>query len=126
MASELMNQFFELQALKDHKQITEDEYIKKRNQIIEQARITAKEIDWSHNPEITYDFKEDKINNPTHYKGKTLEAIQVIEDFELNYNLGNSVKYILRAGKKEDQLADLRKANWYIVREIQAQEKMKG
>lgn len=84
------------------------------------------ELHWSHNSGVAYDPQEDKINSPSHYKGKTLEAIQVIEDFELNYNLGNSVKYILRAGKKEDKLADLRKANWYIIREIQAQEKMKG
>lgn len=116
MASELVNQFIELQALKDHKQITEVEFIKKKHQLIEQARDEEQQQRFESK-------KEDKINNPTHYKGKTLEAIQVIEDFELNYNLGNSVKYILRAGKKEDKLADLRKANWYIVREIQSQEK---
>ena len=47
------------------------------------------------------------------------EAIDVIEDWNLNFNLGNAVKYISRAGHKDDIVQDLKKAMWYIEREIQ-------
>lgn len=61
----------------------------------------------------------DMINHPVHYRSQTdLEAIDVIEDFELGYHLGNAVKYILRAGKKGEMLEDLKKAHWYLEREI--------
>lgn len=56
-----------------------------------------------------------------HYTGKSLEAIDVIDDFDLNFNLGNAVKYILRAGKKgteADAIRDLQKASAYIEHEI--------
>lgn len=67
----------------------------------------------------------DSINHPSHYVGK-IEVIDFIEDKNLNYNLGNCVKYIARAGKKheagmsiqEKTLEDLRKARWYLDREI--------
>lgn len=60
----------------------------------------------------------DNINHPEHYQGKGLECIDVIEAFDLGFSLGNAVKYILRAGKKGDRLEDLRKAIWYLQREI--------
>lgn len=60
----------------------------------------------------------DKVDHPTHYQGKGLEAIDVIEAFELGFSLGNAVKYILRAGKKGDKKEDLKKAIWYLQREI--------
>ncbi len=53
--------------------------------------------------------------NPTHYHGKNLETIDVIEAFDLDFSLGNAVKYILRAGKKDGRTTDLRKARWYIT-----------
>jgi hypothetical protein len=58
------------------------------------------------------------IDNPSHYDGKTLKAIDVIEDFELDFHLGNVVKYTLRAGKKDSALDDLEKAVWYLNRRI--------
>lgn len=61
----------------------------------------------------------EKINHPSHYQGNGLEVIQVIEAFSLGFNKGNSIKYILRSGKKEDHVADLRKAIWYLEREIE-------
>lgn len=61
----------------------------------------------------------DDVNNPKHYQGKTLESIDVIEDFSLNFHLGNAVKYILRCNKKEDKVKDLQKAVWYLQREIE-------
>lgn len=62
--------------------------------------------------------KKDAIN-PQHYKGKGgMQAIDVIEAFGLGFCLGNAVKYILRDGKKDDAVQDLKKAIWYIEREI--------
>ncbi len=60
----------------------------------------------------------EKIDHPAHYQGKSIEAIDVIELFGLNFNLGNSVKYILRAGKKDNLKQDLEKAIWYLNREL--------
>lgn len=66
------------------------------------------------------EVKENKemINHPSHYNMGKFEAIDVIEDWKLNFNLGNTVKYISRAGHKDDTMQDLRKALWYLDREI--------
>jgi hypothetical protein len=63
----------------------------------------------------------EKVNNPEHYGGKknTYEAIKVIEAHNLDFCLGNAVKYILRAGKKDDITQDLEKAIWYLNRKLQ-------
>jgi hypothetical protein len=58
------------------------------------------------------------VNSPQHYQGKGLEAIDVIENFDLNFNLGNTIKYVLRAGKKGNKKEDLEKAVWYLKREL--------
>lgn len=61
--------------------------------------------------------------NPTHYRGdRQFEPIAVIEDWDLNYRLGNALKYISRNGRKpgEDPREGLRKAIWYLEREIAA------
>jgi hypothetical protein len=63
-------------------------------------------------------MSEDQINHPSHYQGNDLEAIDVIEAFGLGFNLGNVVKYVLRAGKKDCRLKDLKKAHWYLTREL--------
>lgn len=67
----------------------------------------------------------DNVNHPQHYKTDSgLEAITVIEAFFIgNYLLGNVFKYIARAGKKNDRLEDLKKARWYLDREINRIEK---
>ena len=62
----------------------------------------------------------DKIN-PSHYKTPSgLEAIDVIEKFELPYHVATAVRYLLRAGKKvnESESDDLQKARWYIERRL--------
>ena len=61
------------------------------------------------------------VNHPEHYGGKKnlYEAIKVIEAWDLNFNLGNVVKYISRAGKKDNIKQDLEKALWYLKREIE-------
>lgn len=63
----------------------------------------------------------ESVNHPEHYGGDTTyEAIKIIEAHELGFHLGNSVKYILRAGKKDPkrELEDLEKARWYLERRI--------
>src|SRR6478752_7290682 len=61
------------------------------------------------------------VDHPTHYGGKDnpYEAIKVIEGWHLNFNLGNTLKYIARAGHKGNRLEDLKKAAWYLNREIE-------
>ena len=60
----------------------------------------------------------DAVNNPAHYKVGGIETIDFIEAKKLGYNLGNVVKYITRADHKGNKLQDLRKAQWYLEREI--------
>ena len=87
--------------------------------------ITAKDI---LSPEDLMRYPE-MINHPAHYGGENnpYEAIKVIEAWNLNFNLGNCLKYISRLGKKpsgslssnEKTLEDLAKASWYLQREIE-------
>lgn len=62
----------------------------------------------------------DTVNHPPHYGGgeNPYEAIKVIEAWGLGFCLGNVVKYISRAGKKGALVEDLKKARWYLDREI--------
>lgn len=70
---------------------------------------------------------DENINHPQHYGGDTVyETIKVIEAWELGFNLGNIMRYISRAGKKGDALDDLKKARWYLDREIQWHEKVRS
>ena len=66
---------------------------------------------------------KESVNHPTHYGGEdnTYEAIKVIEAWSLDFCLGNVVKYISRAGKKDPakELEDLKKASWYLNRRIE-------
>ena len=66
--------------------------------------------------------KEDKGMRGTqiHYEnGKGYDVIDIIQDYKLNFNRGNIVKYVLRCGKKDDEIQELTKAKDYIEREIQ-------
>lgn len=58
------------------------------------------------------------VKTPTHYD-KSVQPIDLIESFELNFSRGNIVKYVCRAKYKEDELEDLKKASFYLNREIQ-------
>lgn len=64
----------------------------------------------------------DQVNHPSHYTTGKIECIDFIEDKELGYHLGNAVKYICRAGKKDPDktVQDLEKAVWYLNRKIQS------
>ena len=80
----------------------------------------------------TTDVKNDKVNHPSHYTWlKDLCGIEVIDiTRHMNFNLGNVIKYTLRAGHKsekgysnlEKELEDLKKARWYLDDEIKMRE----
>jgi hypothetical protein len=64
----------------------------------------------------------DSVNHPAHYtegRDPAYEPIKVIEAWRLDFHLGNTVKYISRAGRKGDELEDLKKAAWYLQRRIE-------
>ena len=61
----------------------------------------------------------DNVNHPAHYKTGGIETIDFIEAKQLNYHLGNVVKYIARADNKGNRKEDLLKAQWYLGREIE-------
>lgn len=69
----------------------------------------------------------DTVNHPNYYTDGKIEVIEYIEDKKLGYCLGNAIKYISRAGKKDPakEIEDLRKADWYIKRRIQELETRK-
>jgi len=68
-------------------------------------------------------MKNETVNHPSHYGGaeNPYEAIKVIEAWGLDFHLGNTIKYISRAGKKtiDKELEDLQKAEWYLKRKIE-------
>ena len=63
-------------------------------------------------------MSKEMVNHPSHYN-VGIETIDYIESWEMNFNIGNVIKYTTRAGFKENQLEDLEKAKWYLEREIQ-------
>jgi hypothetical protein len=71
-------------------------------------------------------MNKEQVNHPSHYGGKdnNYEAIKVIDAWDLGFSLGNTVKYISRAGKKDPnkELEDLKKALWYLQHHIQTLE----
>jgi len=76
---------------------------------------------------ILNQMNKEHVNHPQHYGGENnpYEAIKVIDAWELGFSLGNTVKYISRAGKKESdkELQDLKKAMWYLQHHIEELEK---
>ena len=71
--------------------------------------------------------KREAVDHPDYYKTGGIEAIDVIEAWDLDFCLGNTVKYISRAGRKSDKvLEDLQKAAWYLNREIERRKKNKS
>lgn len=70
----------------------------------------------------------DAVNHPAHYTDGKIEVIDFIEDKKLGYHLGNVVKYVCRAGKKdpEKEIEDLQKAEWYLHRKIQKLKEQKA
>lgn len=72
--------------------------------------------------EACSDAPKEQVDHPSHYGGRNspYEVIEVIEAWELDFHLGNTVKYVARAGKKnpDKEIEDLEKAAWYLARKI--------
>jgi len=75
----------------------------------------------------TNNMNKEHVNHPDHYGGKesVYEAIKVIDAWDLGFSLGNTVKYISRAGKKDPskEIEDLKKAMFYLQHHIEQLEK---
>jgi hypothetical protein len=82
----------------------------------------------TNNRPAVQNVKDDPVNHPAHYTFGSIEVIDVIEGLMLPYHLGNAVKYIARAGRKDkNKIAeDLKKAIWYLNRYIEFLEKQEG
>lgn len=95
------------------KELTEEEFIRFMDltDLDRQLRVADVMLDVEGN---------DNVNNPSHYTQGNIEVIDFIDDQKFGYHLGNAVKYIARAGKKDPSKTeeDLRKAIWYIERFI--------
>jgi len=63
-------------------------------------------------------MSDSNVQHPSHYNQGKFEVIDVIEDWNLGFNLGNCVKYVARAGHKGKELEDLKKGAWYVLRRI--------
>jgi hypothetical protein len=63
-------------------------------------------------------YADDVVNSPSHYKVGGIETIDFIEAKQLDYHLGNVVKYISRADHKDEKLENLKKAQWYLNRAV--------
>lgn len=62
---------------------------------------------------------KEAVNHPSHYaEGRKYEPIVVIQDWKLDFCLGNVVKYVSRAGRKDNALEDLEKAEFYLKHKI--------
>lgn len=77
-----------------------------------------------HTCERSLEIKEamDEIKAPSHYQGKGMQVKDVIAAFDLGFNLGNVVKYVLRAGKKGNKSVDLKKAIEYLTFELEKEQ----
>ena len=90
------------------------------NEIYEDAPSYAQE-------QLKHIEKREAVNHPVYYKTGGIEAIDVIEAWNLGFCLGNTIKYISRAGRKSDKvIEDLEKAAWYLNREIEHRKKSKS
>ena len=76
-------------------------------------------------PPATAKPQRENVNHPAHYNTGCIEVIDAIESWQLNFSRGSAVKYIARAGHKDDEIEDLKKAAWYINREIQRLTKLR-
>lgn len=68
------------------------------------------------------DGQQDIVSHPAHYTTGSIEVIDFIEDQQFGYHLGQVIKYVSRAKHKGNYLQDLKKAKWYLEREIAREE----
>lgn len=71
-------------------------------------------------------MSKDMVKRPDHYCFSKFETKDVIREWGLNFNLGSAVKYIARAGRKDDIVQDLKKAREFLTFEIEALEAERG
>lgn len=92
--------------------------------IQEITHVTGYEFQYARIQKPKWEIVEDNVAHPKHYNTGKIEVIEVIEDQKLDYHLGNVVKYVLRAGKKDasKEVEDLKKAAWYLNRRIEVVE----
>jgi hypothetical protein len=86
--------------------------------LLEEVRIKPTDKVMQYAKPLTVSATPDLVNQPPHYTAGGIETIDFIEAKKLNYNLGNVIKYLTRADHKGSKLEDLRKAQWYLSREI--------
>ena len=67
--------------------------------------------------------RREAVNHPSHYNAGNIEVIDAIEDWGLDFNAGNVVKYVARHQHKANAIEDLKKARWYLDRIIERLEK---
>jgi hypothetical protein len=83
--------------------------------------IVARLVEMRENGKLIETGDPDVVNRPSHYTTGKIEVIDFIEDQKLGFHLGNVVKYVARAGKKDPakEIQDLEKARWYLNRAIE-------
>lgn len=94
---------------------------------LERAQETARSFEQVYppaEPKAERRINLDMVNRPPHYRTGKIEVIDFIDDQKLSYCLGNTVKYICRHKHKGSPLEDLKKARWYLEREIAHWEKV--
>lgn len=96
-----------------------EEYIRRLNPM---NPITSAEAEQTLREGMTIKSAHDAVNHPKHYTAHPsgVECIQITE--HMGFNLGNAIKYIWRADLKNDAIEDLKKAAWYLEREIKRRE----
>lgn len=94
----------------------DEEDLDKAIKLIEES----KELDKAHDTNKLKESLSDSVNSPSHYTDGKIEVIDYIEDKKLGFCLGNAIKYISRAGKKDKdkEAEDCKKAIWYLKRHI--------
>lgn len=108
-------------ASEELKQYIADERLRHLGKVTNQYGIHLGEVIAAKSPNSTIK-QHDDINHPSHYTQGDIEVIDYIEDKKLGYRLGNVVKYVSRAGHKDDAIKDFKKARWYLNREIAKRE----
>lgn len=82
--------------------------------------LTPSDVGYNTRPDLWNDGENDPVNSPSYYTKGKIEVADFIADQKLNFDRGNAVKYVCRAGSKdpEKEIQDLEKAIWYINHEI--------
>lgn len=86
------------------------------NELLKLEATLSNDID-----KVYKELPKEMVNHPDHYGGANnpYEVIKIIEALGVSFHIGNVLKYILRAGKKNSELEDLKKARWYLDRYIE-------